>query len=154
MSRCRKHAAWLALSLAGCLMLIGLAGCSTTGTTGNLLSTTHFSQGAYDMAKELKDESLALIDKAKYRTPYSWNADDVHVLMQKIENAIVVENERMTNVPTIAEWETIRSQLSHFFALWKRKGTLSLAFVEEGKNQVNDLFDTLIRTEEDKRARG
>jgi len=74
--------------------------------------------------------------------------------MQKIDNAIGAEKSRTKNAPTVAQWETIKSQLSHFFDLWKTKGTLSPAFVEEGKNQVSGLFDTLIRTEEDKRARG
>jgi hypothetical protein len=74
--------------------------------------------------------------------------------MQKIDNAIGTEKVRTKNAPTVAQWQTIKSQLSHFFDLWKTKGTLSPAFVDEGKKQVSTLFDTLIATEEDKRARG
>jgi hypothetical protein len=151
MKRFWKHSAWLAVSLVGFSMLFGFSSCETTG---NLLSTTHFSQSAYDTDKELRDESLALIDKAKHRTRYSKIAGKVEALMQKIDNAIGAEKGRTKNAPTVAQWETIKSQLSHFFDLWKTKGTLSPAFVDEGKKQVSGLFDTLIRTEEDKRARG
>ena len=151
MKRFRKHSASLAVSLAGFSMLFGFTSCETAG---NLLSTTHFSQSAYDTDKELRDESLALIDKAKHQTRYSKVAGKVEALMQKIDNAIGAEKGRTKNAPTVAQWETIKSQLSHFFDLWKTKGTLSPAFVDEGKKQVSGLFDTLIRTVEDKRARG
>lgn len=151
MKRFPKHSAWFALSLAGFAFLFGFSSCETAG---NLVSSTHFSQNAYDTDKEFKDDSLALIDKAKGRTSYSSVAADVATLMQKIDNAIGVEKGRTKNAPTIAQWQTIKSQLSHFFDLWKTKGTLSPAFVDEGKTQIGSLFDTLIRTEEDKRARG
>jgi len=151
MKRFRKHSAWLALALASFSMILGFSSCETAG---NLLSSTRFSQAAYDTDKGLKDESLALIDKAKGRTSYSSVAADVEALMQKIDSAISAEKARTKNDPTVAQWQTIKSQLSHFFDLWKTKGTLSPAFVDEGKNQVSGLFDTLIRTEEDKRATG
>jgi hypothetical protein len=151
MNRFCKHNARLALSLASFSLLFGFSSCETTT---NLVSSTHFSQNAYDTDKELKGQSLALIGKAKDRAPYSSVAADVAALTQKIDNAIGAEKGRTKNGPTIAQWQTIRSQLSHFFDLWKTKGTLSPAFVDEGKKQVSTLFDTLIATEEDKRARG
>lgn len=151
MNRFHKRSAWLALSLAGFSSLFGFSGCETTAT---LVSSTHFSQSAYDTDKQLKDASLALIDKAKDRTTYSSVASDVAAFMQKINSAIGTETVRTKNAPTVAQWQTIKSQLSHFFDLWKTKGTLSPAFVDEGKKQVSALFDTLIATEEDKRARG
>lgn len=150
MNRFRKHGAWLVLSLTGFSTVFGLSSCQTAA---NFLSSTHFSQAAYDTDKELRDESLALIDKAKHRTRYSKVASKVEALMQKMDGAIGAEKGRTKNAPTVAQWETIKSQLSHFFDLWKTKGTLSPAFVDEGKKQVSGLFDTLIRTEEDKRAR-
>jgi hypothetical protein len=149
MNRFHKHRAWLAL--AGFSLLLGFSGCETAAT---LVSSTHFSQSAYDTDKQLKDESVALIDKAKDRTAYSSVATDVTALMQKVDSAISTEKVRTKNAPTIGQWQTVRSQLSHFFDLWKTKGTLSPAFVDEGKKQVSGLFDTLIQTEEDKRARG
>ena len=150
MNRFRKLSAGLALSLAGCLLLFGFSGCETTAT---LVSSTHFNQTAYDSDKQLKDESLALIEKAKDRTAYSSVADKVAALMQKVDSAIGAKN-ATKNAPTVAQWQTIKSQLSHFFNLWKTKGTLSPAFVDEGEKQVTTLFDTLIATEETKRTRG
>jgi hypothetical protein len=151
MNRFCKHNARLAVSLAGFLLLFGFSSCETAT---NLVSSTHFSQNAYDTDKELKDKSLALIDKARNRAPYPNVAADVAALMQKIDNAIGAEKSRTKNEPTIAQWQTIRSQLSHFFDLWKKKGALSPAFVDEGKKQVSTLFDTLIATEGDKRTHG
>ena len=151
MNRFFKYNARLAMSLAGFSLLFGFSSCETAT---NLVTSTHFSQTAYDTDKELKDESLALIDKANNRAPYSSAATDVATLMQKIDNAIGAEKGRTKNEPTVAQWQTIRSQLSHFFDLWKKKGALSPAFVDEGKKQVGTLFDTLIATEGDKRARG
>lgn len=151
MNRFCKHCAWLALSLTGFSLLLGFAGCETAGS---LVSSTQFSQNAYDTDKQLKDESLALIERARNRTAYSTVADDVTALMQKIDTAIAAEKVRTKNAPTVGQWQTIKSQLSHFFDLWKTKGSLSPAFVDESKKQVSTLFDTLIATEGDKRARG
>ena len=151
MNRFRQYNAKLAISLAGLSSLFGFSSCETAT---NLVSSTHFSQNAYDTDKELKDESLALIEKATNRTPYSSVATDVATLMQKIDNAIGAEKTRTKNEPTVAQWQTIKSQLSHFFDLWKKKGALSPAFVDESKKQVSTLFDTLIATEGDKRTRG
>jgi len=151
MNRFRKHNARLAMLLAGFSLLFGFSSCETAT---NLVSSTQFNQDAYDADKQLKDQSLALIDKATNRAPYTSVATDVTALMQKIDNAIGTEKSRTKNEPTITQWQTIRSQLSHFFDLWKKKGALSPAFVDEGKKQVSALFDTLIATEGDKRARG
>ncbi len=151
MNRFRKQSARLALAMVGFSLLFGFSSCETAA---NFVSSTHFSQNAYDTDKELKDKSLALIDKAKHRTRYPSVAANVDALMLEIDNAIGAEQGRTKNAPTILEWQKLRSQLSHFFDLWKKKGTLSSAFVDEGKEQVSGLFDTLIRTEEDKRARG
>jgi hypothetical protein len=141
----------LGLSLAAFPILFGFSSCETTA---NFLSSTQFSQAAYDTDKELKDESLALIDKAKHRTRYSKVARKAEALMQKIDNTIAAEKGRTKNAPTVAQWETVKSQLNQFFGLWKTKGALSPAFVDESKKQVSGLFETLVRTEEDKRARG
>jgi hypothetical protein len=151
MQRSRYHSVWVVVSLAGLLSLFSLSSCESVG---NLVSTTQFSQTAYDTDKALRDESLSLIDKGKSRTRYSKVSGKIDALMRKIDDAIASEKGRTKNTPTVAQWETIKSQLSHFFDLWKTKGTLSPAFVGEARNQVNALFDTLIRTEEDKRARG
>src|SRR5690349_6022880 len=114
MQRSRYHSVWVVVSLAGLLSLFSLSSCESVG---NLVSTTQFSQTAYDTDKALRDESLSLIDKGKSRTRYSKVSGKIDALMRKIDDAIASEKGRTKNTPTVAQWETIKSQLSHFFDL-------------------------------------
>lgn len=136
--------------LACASLLFGQFGC---GTTGSLLSSTQFSDSAYTTDKRLKADSLALIDQAKNQTPYNSVADDVNGLMNKIDETIATEQKRTKNAPTVAQWKKIKAQLTSFFNMWKAKGKLSPAFADDARTQVSSLFDILISTENDKRAR-
>jgi hypothetical protein len=136
--------------LACTSLFFGQFGCSATKS---LLSSTQFSERAYNTDKEIKTESLALIDRAKNRAPYTSAAAEVDQLMKKIDSAISSEQGRMKNVPTVEQWKKIKAQLSSFFDLWKSKGALSPAFVANAKEQTSDLFDLLIKTEGEKRPR-
>ena len=138
------------LILACASLLFGQSGCQQTGT---LLSSTQFSQTAYDTDKQIKDKSLALIDRAKDRALYTSVAADVDQLMQKIDSAISGEQGRTKNAPTVEQWKRVKTQLSHLFDMWKTKGALSPAFVEDARTQVSSLFDTLVKTEDEKRQR-
>ena len=135
--------------LACASLLLGQFGC---GTTGSLLSSTQFSDSAYNTDKRLKADSLALIDRAKNKTPYNSVAEDVNGLMNKIDETIATEQKRTKNAPTVAQWKKIKAQLTSLFNLWKTKGTLSPAFVDDARTQVSSLFDILINTENDKRG--
>lgn len=139
---------WVVLACAS--LLLGQFGCKTTE---NLLSSTQFSQTAYDTDKQLKTDALALIDRAKNKAPYDSVAEDVNGLMNKIDATIATEQQRTKNVPTVAQWKKIKARLTSFFDLWKTKGTLSPAFVDDARGSVTTLFDILINTENDKRAR-
>lgn len=134
--------------LAFALLPFGQFGCKTTES---LLSSTQFSQTAYDADKALKAESLALIARAKNRAPYSGVAADVEQLMMKIDQAIGTEQGRTKNDPTIAQWKKVKKQLTTLFDLWKAKGSYPPAFADDARSQVSSLFDILIRTENDKR---
>jgi ribosome-associated translation inhibitor RaiA len=136
--------------LACASLLFGQSACQTTT---NLLSSTQFSQSAYNTDKKIKADSLALIARAKDRAPYTSVAADVDQLMKKIDQAISREQARTKNAPTVEQWKKIRTHVSHFFDLWKTKGTLSPAFVVDEKRQTSDLFDIIIRTEDAKRPR-
>jgi hypothetical protein len=136
--------------LACASLLLGQFGC---GTTGSLLSSTQFSESAYNTDKKLKADVLALIDKAKNKGPYTSVDEDVNGLMNKIDDVIATEQQRTKNAPTVAQWKKIKAQLTSLFSMWKTKGTLSPAFVEDARTQVSSLFDILINTENDKRAR-
>lgn len=142
-----KH---LCVVLACGSLLLGQLGCKTTES---LLSSTQFSDTAYNTDKKLKTDSLALIDRAKNQTPYSSVAEDVNGLMNKIDATIATEQQRTKNAPTVAQWKKIKAQLTSLFNMWKTKGTLSPAFVDDARAQVSSLFDILINTENDKRAR-
>lgn len=135
-------------ALLACASLsLGQVGCSTTAS---LLSSTTFSETAYSTDKAIKAEALALIDRAKGKAPYAGVAADVDQLMTKIDAAISSEQARTKNVPTVEQWKKIKAQLSNLFGLWKTKGSLSPAFVDDAKTQVGSLFDILIKTENDK----
>jgi hypothetical protein len=135
--------------LACASLLLGQFGC---GTTTSLLSSTQFSQTAYNTDKQLKADSLALIDRAKNKAPYDSVAEDVNGLMNKIDATIATEQQRTKNTPTIAQWKKVKAQLTSLFGLWKTKGMLSPAFVDNARKQVGNLFDILIKTENDKRG--
>jgi hypothetical protein len=111
-----------------------------------------FSQSAYNTDKSLKADSLALIGRAKNGTPYTGVTADVEQLMMKIDQAIGTEQGRTQNGPTVAQWKKIKKQLSSLFDIWKTKGSLSPAFVDDASSQVSGLFDILIKTENDKRT--
>jgi hypothetical protein len=136
--------------LACASLLFGQSGCKTTET---LLSSTQFSESAYNTDKEIKAQSLALIDRAKNRAPYTGVATDVDTLMAKIDQTIGAEQKRTKNAPTVSQWKKVKSQLSSLFNLWKTKGSCSPAFAEDAKSQIGGLFDILIKTENDKRTR-
>ena len=127
--------------LACASLLLGQFGCSTTKT---LLSSTKYSESAYNTDKEIKAQSLALIDRAKDKAPYTGVAADVDQLMKKVAAAIAAEQARTKNLPTVEQWKKVKSQLSDLFGLWKTKGSLSPAFVDDAKTQVASLFDILI----------
>jgi hypothetical protein len=141
-----KH---LCVVLACASLLLGQFGCKTTES---LLSSTEFSDTAYNTDKRLKADSLALLDQAKNQAPYNSVADDVNGLMNKIDATIATEQQRTKNAPTVAQWKKIRGQLTSLFNMWKAKGKLSPAFVDDARSQVGSLFDILINTENDKRA--
>ena len=136
--------------LACASLVLGQFGC---GTTGSLLSSTQFSDSAYNTDKQLKADSMALIDRAKNKASYSSVDADVNGLMNKIDETIATEQQRTKNAPTVAQWKKIKAQLTSLFNSWKTKGTLSPAFVDDARAQVSSLFDILINTENDKRAR-
>lgn len=136
--------------LACASLVLGQFGCKTTET---LLSSTQFSDSAYNTDKRLKADSLALIDRAKNKAPYDSVAEDVNGLMNKIDETIATEQQRKKNTPTVAQWKKIKAKLTSLFSMWKGKGTLSPAFVDDARTQVGSLFDILINTENDKRAR-
>ena len=135
--------------LACASLLFSYTGCKTTDT---LLASTQFSESAYNTDKAIKAETLALIDRAKNRAPYSGVSADVDALMAKVDQTIAAERKRTKNDPTVAQWNKIKTQLTSLFNMWKTKGSLSPSFATDAKSQMGGLFDILINTENDKRT--
>ena len=104
--------------LAGTSLLLGQIGCTTTSS---VLSSTQFSESAHKTDLEIKADAIALVDRARNRTPYADAAADVDRLMVKVDQAITNEQGRPKNAPTVAQWKKIREQLTSLFALWKNK---------------------------------
>lgn len=123
---------------------------SCTGV-GNFFSNTRYNESAYQTAKSVKEKTLALIDKARGRAAYADFAKEDTALMREFDSAIASEKQRSKNQPSVAQWQTLRSQMRRFLDLWKKKENLSPAFVEQEKKQVEKAFDTLLKTEQEKR---
>lgn len=134
--------------LACASLLLGQLGCGTT--TSAVMSSVRFDSSAHKTDKEIKTEALALIARAKNSAPYTGVAADADKLTAKVDQAISTEQGRPKNGPTVAQWKEIKTQLNNFFNLWKSKGSCSPAFAEDAESQIGGLFDTLIKTENDK----
>jgi hypothetical protein len=131
----------------GCVtLLLSQTGCEVLKPA---LTSTKFSQSAYDNDKAVKTQALAVIDRAKNRAAYSTASAEVDKLMAKVDSSIASEQSRTKSGPTVEQWTKIKGQLSDVFTLWK-KGPLSPAYVTGIKGQVSKQFDILIKTEEDK----
>ncbi len=57
----------------------------------------------------------------------------------------------LKNRPTVEQWKSLRAEMRRFLDLWKTKGKLSPAFVDQQKPLVEKHFETLIKTEQEKR---
>ncbi len=135
--------------LAVCAAFLTLeTGCKAMG---NLFSTTRYSESSYETAKLVKEKSLALIDKARARAAYAAFAKEDVSLMKDFDSAIASEQRRQKNEPTVAQWQTVKAEMRRFLDLWKKKEKLSPAFVDQEKKQVEKSFDTLLKTEQEKR---
>jgi hypothetical protein len=135
--------------LAGCAALLILeTGCKSLG---DFFSTTRYSDTAYQTAKSVKEKSLALIDKAQGRAAYAAFEKEDAALMQQFDSAIAAEQKRPKNQPTVEQWRTVKNEMRRFLDLWKKKEKLAPAFVTQEKKQVEKTFDTLLKTEQEKR---
>jgi hypothetical protein len=141
----KNYAGLLALCAA---FLILETGCKNLG---DVFSSNRYSDTAYQTAKSVQEKSLALIDKAQGRAAYAAFEKEDTALMQQFDSAIAAEQKRSKNQPTIEQWRTVKNQMRRFLDLWKKKEKLSPAFVMQEKKQVEKTFDTLLKTEQEKR---
>lgn len=137
---------WVVMACAP--IILAQTGCKVTESA---LSSTKFSQSAYDNDKAVKAQALALIDRGKDHALYTTVATDVDQLQAKIDKTISTEQARTHSAPTVEQWKKVKGQLTKFFERWKTKGSLAPVYVEDMKGQISEIFDNLIKTEEDKR---
>lgn len=119
---------------------------------GRVVHTTPFDQRAYDTAQSLKTQSLGLIDKAHNHTTYSDVAKQDAQLMEQFDSAMADEQRNRNDPSALGQLKTIKAEMRRVLDLWKSKGKLSPTFVDEKKPQVEKHFDTLLRTEKEKRG--
>lgn len=132
----------------GATVLISVTGCQVVG---NFFATSRYSDTALQTAESVKAKSLALIDKARGRADYAGFMKEDAQLMEQFDSAIASEQQRPKNQPSVEQWKTMKAEMRLFLDLWKTKGKLSPAFVDEQKTPVEKHFDTLIKTEQEKR---
>ena len=129
-------------------LIISLTGCQVTR---DFFATAQYSDSAYQTAKSVKEKSLALINKARGRADYARFAKEDEKLMEQFDSAIASEQQRVKNRPSVEQWKSVKAEMRKFLDLWKTKGKLSPAFVDEQKEQVDKHFEILIKTEQEKR---
>lgn len=135
----------------GAAVLISVTGCQVVG---NLFATSKYSESSAQSAKSVKEKSLALLDKARDRAEYAGFMKEDAQLMEQFDSTIASEQHRPKNRPTVEQWKSLKAEMRRFLDLWKTKGKLSPTFVDEQKKLVETHFDTLIKTEQEKRHSG
>jgi hypothetical protein len=144
-TRSKKYVPMLAF---GAAVLISMTGCQTVE---NFFATAQYSESAYQTAKSVKEKSLALIDKARDRADYAAFVKEDAQLMEQFDSAIASEQRRPKNRPSVEQWKTMKAEMRRFLDLWKTKGKLSPAYIDQQKPLVEKHFETLIKTEQEKR---
>ena len=132
----------------GAAIIISVTGCQVVG---NFFATARYSDTAYQTAKSVKEKSLALIDKARDRADYADFMKQDAQLMEQFDSAIASEQQRAKNRPSVEQWKAMKAEMRRFLDLWKTKGKLSPAFVDQQKPLMEKHFETLIKTEQEKR---
>jgi len=111
-----------------------------------------YNQYSYERAIEIKQQSLALLEKATQ--PYEEYAEQVEGLF--IDLKVMLEYVRgiPKNELTVEQWEIMANPdgylLGGMLMRWKEQGTLSGVFIEEAQSQISEGFDSIINLEREK----
>ena len=100
----------------------------------------------------LKVDSMNLMAKAA--EPYTGHVIDIENLATQVNKAYEYEKGRPKNEITVKMWEKLKDPnkdlLGGYFRLWKQKGILSQAFIDEKGIQIGKAFDEIIGLESGK----
>ena len=128
-------------AIALCLVI---SGCSP--------SIAPFSHIAYEMAIDLKVDSIRMMDEAEL--PFSASEIKVNNLLIRAEKAFEFANGRPLNEHSTEQWRRMldpeRNLLAGFFERWKTESTLSRSFIVEAKAIIAQSFDAIIGLESGK----
>ena len=123
---------------------IGSVGCAST--------VSPFSHIAYEMAVDLKVDTLEMMDLAELQ--YSEHSKQVQRLSTRLNKAYEFANGRPKNDLSARQWEIMISPdhfiLGGFLHRWETEGSLSRGFIAEAKAIVSDAFDSIISLESGK----
>lgn len=115
-------------------------------------SIAPFSLVAYEMAIDLKVDSLRLMDAAEL--PFTDSATKVKTLQIRTEKAFEFAMGRPKNEHSTEQWRIMtdpdRHLLAGFFKRWEAESTLSRTFIVEAKKLVEKSFDAIIGLESGK----
>lgn len=118
----------------------------------NSLKTAYYDQTAYQKTVEIKVEADNLIDKSK--EDYSLYEKDIENLKNQVAFILEYEKNRPNNEISYTMWELMNNKdknlLMSYFELWKKNKTLSNAFSEEAKKQIDEAFSILLKYEASK----
>ncbi len=108
---------------------------------------------ALQYATDLKTESMLMMDKAV--EAYTEHEDEIGALLLKVEQAFEYARNKPRNTISAKQWKIMRDPgrnlLVGFMERWRKKNSLSVAFIAEAKKQVADAFDTIVDLEKGKR---
>jgi len=89
----------------------------------------------------------------KSDTAFSSHENEVIALKNDLQKMLIYETGKGKNEITQKMWEVLNNDnklVLSYLALWKQKGSLNAAFIEEAKPQIEEAFNILIQYEEKK----
>ncbi len=111
-----------------------------------------YNQYSYERAIEIKQQSLALLDKASQ--PYEKYEKEVEKLIVELKIMVEYVQGIPKNEMTTEQWKLMVNPEGHLLggilSEWKEKGTLGKVFIKEAQMQISQGFDSIINLERKK----
>lgn len=114
-------------------------------------SVSLYDQFTFDQTRQIKTETLSLMDKSD--TPFSDSKDEVDALKTKMKNMVDYESKKENNDITVKLWKVLSSDknlVGSYLILWEEKGQVNSMFKDEAKPQIEEAFDKMIFYEKSK----
>ncbi|WP_299211861.1 hypothetical protein [uncultured Dokdonia sp.] len=125
--------------------------CTVTTITSCTSTSSLYDHYTNTETIEIKLQTLSLMDKSD--TAFSSHENEVIALKNDLQKMLIYETGKGKNEITQKMWEVLNNDnklVLSYLALWKQKGSLNAAFIEEAKPQIEEAFNILIQYEEKK----